>query len=341
MRDVVSLEVQDLSAVGEARRLTRALARAEGFSEVGEGHAAIVATEMATNLIKHAGGGELFLRTVQCCGVGGLELLAVDSGAGMADIAWCQRDGVSSTKTAGTGLGAIWRLSHVADVVSWPDRGTAIMARLWAKSCPACPDQRPYTVGAVCRALHAEEPCGDAWAVEQDGDRAVVLVVDGLGHGLDAAIAAQRALEVFAVHWALSPQELMERLHAALRGTRGAAALAVTLDRVRGEARVCGVGNVMGRVVRGDADLSMVSWPGIVGYQASRVREEILPLGPEDWVILATDGLRTEWDWRRYPGIMGHHPSLMAGVLFRDFFRQRDDATVVVLRPVLGSGWVL
>jgi anti-sigma regulatory factor (Ser/Thr protein kinase) len=332
MRDILYLDIQESSAVGEIRRHACALARSLGFSEIQIGQVAIVVTELGTNLLKHAGGGEILARSLECHGIRGIEIVAVDSGPGMEDIAHCRKDGVSTVHTAGTGLGAVERLAHMMDIVSWPGRGTAVMARLWQQEVPSCP-KRPFLVGAVCLPMHPDEPCGDAWAVEQEGGRAVVLVVDGLGHGLDAAQAAHAALDVFAEHWRRSPAEVMARLHGGLRVTRGAAALVVELNRGSGQARACGMGNIFGRIIGATGERTIVSWPGIVGFQAPRLREEVLPMGPDDVVVLASDGIRTHMDLDAYPGIWQHHPSLAAAILFRDFSRRRDDTTVVVLQP--------
>src|SRR5690349_18158883 len=107
MRNQLLFTVSETSQVGEARRKTIDLAKGLGFDEAGTEKAAIVITEMATNLVKHAGGGSLLVQVVKQDGIYGLELLALDKGRGMANVAECLRDGYSTSGSQGQGLGAI------------------------------------------------------------------------------------------------------------------------------------------------------------------------------------------------------------------------------------------
>src|SRR5262249_13366746 len=127
----------------------------------------------------------------------GLEILALDRGPGMADVGRCLRDGFSTAGTPGGGLGAMSRLSSMFDIYSQPGAGTAVLCRLWAAAgVPAGRGPR-FQVGAVSVPKSGETVCGDAWWAEPDGPRVRVLVADGLGHGVEAARAAQEAVRVF------------------------------------------------------------------------------------------------------------------------------------------------
>src|SRR5688572_12749729 len=119
MSDVVRLPVTDPSQVGEARRRAAALAQRLGFDDTDAGKVAIVVTEAANNLVKHARDGEILLHPLEQDGTAGLEVLALDKGPGL-DLSRCLRDGFSTGGTPGTGLGAIARLSAVFDVHSSP-----------------------------------------------------------------------------------------------------------------------------------------------------------------------------------------------------------------------------
>ena len=124
-----SIPIADSSAVAHARREVAALATARGFDADDVGRAALVTTEMCGNLLKHAGGGELLVQSIDSQ-PSGIELLALDKGPGMADVAVCLRDGYSTGGSPGTGLGAIERLSQSFDIYSQPGRGTVVFARL-------------------------------------------------------------------------------------------------------------------------------------------------------------------------------------------------------------------
>src|SRR6202012_3364387 len=90
----------------------------------------IIATELSTNLIKHGSGGEILVGAYEDNESQGIEVLALDKGAGMSNVAACLEDGYSSAGTAGHGLGAVIRQSHFVDIGSWPGIGTAVLARV-------------------------------------------------------------------------------------------------------------------------------------------------------------------------------------------------------------------
>jgi hypothetical protein len=188
--------------------------------------------------------------------------------------------------------------------------------------------------GVVNLPLPGEEVCGDAWGVVDDAGRTLVLVVDGLGHGLYAAEAAHAAVRVFHAEAALGPAGIIRAAHEALRGTRGAAMAVARLDSRRREILYCGVGNIAGTLVKPGVgrSLSMVSLNGTVGHTVRKVQEFVYPWDEGALVVMNSDGLASHWQLGRYPGLTARDPSLMAGVLYRDSARGRDDVTVLVVR---------
>lgn len=332
-----ALPIADASQVGEARRAATALAGRLGFDETERGKAALIATEAATNLLKHAGGGLLILRGLECGRLGGLEVLALDKGPGMADVGRCLADGFSTAGSPGHGLGAIGRLASTFDLDSHVGAGTALLARLWP---PATHGHRPpssgaaSTLGAVSVPYPGEQECGDAWASRERDGRTLLLVVDGLGHGPQAAEAARVAVRVFQERGEQGPEELVRAAHDALRSTRGAALAVAETDPDRGQVRFCGLGNISGTIVPPDGGRtqSLMSHNGTAGHEMRKVQGFTQPWPAGASLVLHSDGLSTHWRLDRYPGLATRHPSLIAGVLYRDFNRGRDDATVVVVR---------
>lgn len=319
--------------VADARRRAVALAQSGGFSETDAGRVAIVATELATNLKKHGGGGEILAALFADETGSGLELVALDRGPGMADVAACQEDGYSSAGSAGQGFGAIRRLSDAMAVASWPGLGTGVAVRL-------VPSPRPRrfgwpSVGAVSIALAGEEVCGDAWAARQGSDGlAEVLVADGLGHGTGAATAALEAVRVFrGAAEGTPPRRLLEDTHQALKATRGAAVATARIDREAGRVVFCGLGNVAGVLVRPTGVRRLVSHNGTAGVALHRLAEFTEPFGDGDRLVLHSDGLATSWSLDRYPGLVDVPPLLVAALLYRDHARRRDDVTVLVAGP--------
>jgi len=325
----VRVPVQDESQVGEARRTALRLAADLGFGETEAGRLGIVATEAAGNLARHGGGGELLLR-----GIGGpapaVELLALDRGPGMADVDRAFEDGHSTGGTPGTGLGAIRRLSAACELYSRPGGGTALMARVGAGGPTG--SVPPVELGVVSLPREDEAMCGDGWAASVRDGRFCALVADGLGHGPYAARASAEAVRVFSEQADCRPRDLLETVHGALRATRGAAVAVAEIDVGRRVMTFAGVGNIAGVVVAGGSSRSAVSIGGIVGYERRPVREFHYPWPGGAVLVMHSDGLQSQWRLDAYPGLEQCHPALVAGVLYRDHARGRDDVTVLALR---------
>lgn len=322
------LSVPDASAAGDVRRFAQDAAAGLGFDETRTGQAAIVATELVTNLARHAGGGEIVVRTDKNAGHGYLELLALDRGPGMRDVTRCLEDGFSTAGGPGNGLGAIRRLSDEFDIHSLPGVGTAVLARFTA----AKREPSPFRFGALSLPYPGETACGDAWLVGRGPDRWTVAVIDGLGHGVDAALAAAEAVRTLSANDGRGPVNALELGHLALRPTRGAAVAMAELDVASRRIHYAGVGNIVGATAAEGTLKRLVSFDGTLGHEAPKIQDFAYVLEPGQALIMHSDGLRSQWKLDRYPGILSRDPFLVAGVLYRDNFKGNDDATVVVLR---------
>lgn len=329
--------VVETSQVGEARRLAVWLARRQDFDETDTGRVAIVAGEMASNLVKHATDGKFLVRPLEQVGINGLELLALDRGPGMANVTQCLQDGYSTTGSAGNGLGAISRMSALFDIYSLPGAGTALLAQLWAKPLPSSPPSHPLRIGAVSLAKPGQEVNGDNWAVDQHPGRALILVADGLGHGPLAATASGEAVRLFRENRQLDPATLIQIIHPALLSSRGAAVAVAEVNPAQQQVHFAGVGNISGAIATNGRYQGLVSHHGIVGYEMRKVQQFSYALPAGALLVLHSDGLLTRWNLDRYPGLVQKHPSLIAGLLYRDFRRETDDITVIVARFVDGG----
>ncbi len=325
------VEVADSSQVSVARRAAADAAEARGFDEENTGRVALVATELATNLIKHASRGEIVIGTYDDASGSGIELLSLDRGEGIADLGRAFEDGVSTAGSPGNGLGAIRRQADQLNVFTRPNLGTAIAARI-GNGRHSKVNGDPV-LGAIAMPLRGESVCGDGWAFARSAKGPSLAVADGSGHGPAASAAAQAALRTFENCIDEDCTEILARMHRELAPTRGAA---VAIARVDGQARVVrfvGVGNIGGAIVAPDGGVRrMVSHNGTVGHVAPRIREFSYPWADGSVVLMHSDGLSAKWDFTAYPGLAASHPSLIAGILFRDFRRKNDDATVVALR---------
>ncbi len=328
--------VDDPAQIGAVRRGAEGIGRRLDFGQQRMGEAAIVAAELASNLLRHAREGSLQLRVCRDGGRAGLEFLAVDAGPGMPNMARSKEDGYSTAGTLGIGLGAVQRLANSVDAYSAAGSGTVTVARLW-RTAP--PDEHEGdraavpAVGGVTRPMTGEDVCGDAvaWRRYPDG-RHQVMAVDGLGHGPLAAVAAQAAVRAFDHLSGRAPAQVLRELHGALSHTRGAAVLVADLDPA-GRLRWCGIGNIAGTVAAPTARRGLVSIPGIVGHQARAFREFESDLPAEGALVLHSDGVHPRWDLSAYPGLLRRDPLVIAGMVLRDAGVRRDDASVLVVRP--------
>jgi anti-sigma regulatory factor (Ser/Thr protein kinase) len=326
--------VTEASQVGEARRRATELAEQSGFDGPGAARVALVVAELAGNLAKHARDGELLVRPLKRAGVAGIEVLALDRGPGMADVERCLSDGYSTAGSPGTGLGAVARLAESLDIFSNPQVGTALLARLWSRPVAPAGVAEPLVVAAVCVPKSGESECGDAWVVEPAGSRgATFLVADGLGHGPGAAAAARQAAAFFRANVGLGSVGILRSMHLALRSTRGAAVAVAEIDLEARLVRFAGVGNISGIVLSEDGGTrSVLSHNGTVGHVLNKLQEFVYPFPQGALLVLYSDGLGTRWDLATYPGLAARDPGLIAGVLYRDFKRGRDDVTVLAVR---------
>ncbi|TXG02335.1 ATP-binding SpoIIE family protein phosphatase [Massilia arenae] len=327
--------VSHASDVAAVRRAGQKVADSLGFNETRAGQLALIITEAATNILKHAGEGEIHVGPAQSPSGIGVDVLALDKGPGIADLASSLVDGVSTAGTAGTGLGALHRLSDEFDVYSTPGEGSVFFMRLW-RDVPG-PTPCGVEVGALWTPIRGEEACGDGWAVACEASGATLLAADGLGHGPDAARAANAAIGALERRGPVGASEMMHLAHEALRPTRGAALAAARIDFDADELRFAGVGNI-GAVAFDQTRRALVSHNGIVGHNMRKVQEFAVPFGPGALCVLHSDGIETRWDLDKYPGLQGRSPALIAAVLMRDYIRGRDDAMVLVVRRLAGAG---
>lgn len=318
----------DESQIGSARRQAAAMASTLDFDELHCAQLGIAVTEAARNLLSHGGGGELLLTPWSVGASAGMDVLALDLGAGIADIALAMQDGYSTGTTPGTGLGALARLASDFQIYSRPGGGTAILARILRSASTERPALR---MGAVRLPFATETVSGDGWAALVEPGRSVYCMADGLGHGQAASLAQEAAMAAFARTAHQSTIEMLLAMHAALRPTRGAAVAVAAIDVEHSVLRYTGSGNISAQIVLGDKARSLVSMNGTAGHSMGTPQEFSYPFETGSLLVMHSDGLGTRWSLADYPGLVMRHPALIAGVLFRDFSRRRDDATVLVV----------
>jgi anti-sigma regulatory factor (Ser/Thr protein kinase) len=332
-----ALKVEDPSQVAEVRRVARDAAHRAGFAPLRVENIALVVTEMSTNLLKHAGGGYLLLQIMWGPEPVSMQVVALDKGPGIGNIQQCLSDGYTTVGTAGTGLGAIQRLSSRFDIYSAPGAGAAILACVDAEArrSGGAEGGSRVRIGGVQAPKPGEELCGDVWSQVRSPGAAKLLVADGLGHGPDAASAASVAAAAFQANPDAPPQVMVDLIHRALRSTRGAAIAVAEMDICRGVVTFAGLGNVAGVIFSpSQGSRHLLSSNGTAGHEMRNVHSFSYDFPDDGVLVMHSDGLNTRWDLARYPGILSRDTELIAGVLYRDFTRGNDDATAVVMKLV-------
>lgn len=184
------------------------------------------------------------------------------------------------------------------------------------------------------RAIAGERRSGDAALVCAQGEAILVAVVDGLGHGEEAAAAAGVAIRTLQEQRGQPVDRLFQRCHERLLPTRGAAIALAILEPLTATVTWSGVGNVEGLLV-GAADRGprrkqyLTNRSGVVGYRLPAVRASVVRIRSGDLLIFATDGI----DERFVAGeIPGGSPERVARAILEGHGKTTDDALVLVLR---------
>ncbi|MEJ5060234.1 MULTISPECIES: ATP-binding protein [unclassified Pseudomonas] len=319
------LVIEDSSQVGHARRTAQRLAEQHGFDTTDSGRVALVATELASNILKHASRGELHLRVLPRASGYGIEMLAIDRANGF-DLQACLADGFSTGGTQGIGLGAVSRQTEVFDVYA-DSRGAVLLTRLYPKADKAA-DRR---IGVSQHSLHHDPACGDVWHLAFDGAHISALVIDGLGHGEEAEHAARAGEKAFALMPFASPLLVLEDVHQAMIGTRGGALAIAQFDAAGDTLKFVGIGNIGACLIAPDKSRGLASHPGIVGGQYRKAQPFDYAQVNGQLLIMYSDGLQSRWNLQDYPGLVHRHPAVIAAILHRDFCRGRDDVSVLVI----------
>ena len=194
------------------------------------------------------------------------------------------------------------------------------------------PERPPIEWGAAGSALEVES--GDLHVIVPFADGALVALLDGLGHGPEAAAASAAAVPILQTFGGVSLLTLMEQCHEALRKTRGVVMTLAAFDARNATMSWTGVGNVDGVLLRADADHDKRSEAialrgGVVGYRLPPLKEHALPVSRGDTLIMATDGIRSGFT----AGLSVQHgvQEIAESILAR-FAKGTDDAHVVVAR---------
>lgn len=327
-----TLDVFHPAEVALARRAVRELAVVIGFDARGCEEAALVAGELAANLVRHAGGGCLMLAPLAVAGRRGLQIESVDQGPGIANIDEALTDGFSTAGSLGNGLGAVNRLMDEFEISSRLGRGTRILCRKWVRSDQPGRWPCPLDIGVATRPKPGYDQNGDDYVITQGAGSTLVGVIDGLGHGEPAHLAAVAARQ-FVLSHSDQPLDLIFRgAGFACRGTRGCVMALARFDGERGKMTFASVGNIEARVIGSPVPCPFVVYRGVIGLNAPAPRVTEQDWNPESILVLFSDGLTTHWCGSDFFDQSDQPAERIAQDMLRRLAKPNDDATLLIVK---------
>lgn len=329
--EIYKVKIRNRSNIIEGKMHIVKVLKNHEYSKVEIEKIIIVYTELASNIIFHAKAkGMMIIKSLKTAiKFYGMEIIAIDSGKGMNNYRQYMTDQYSTKKSLGIGLGAVKRLSSYYDVFSQKDCGTIIMAQFFREEALS---HTKIDFSGVCLPLNNSEFCGDHWSIKMYDHKLFLILVDGLGHGEDAAKAADVALEVFNEYDYKDVEMYLDNINLELFQTRGAAVSIAELDLVNNLVRYTGLGNIQGRIMA-KKRRNLVSKNGTGGNfrRGYLVKEYDFP--EKSTIIMASDGI-SSYSLGKYHGLLHKHPSIISAVIFRDYSRAYDDASILVVKRI-------
>lgn len=330
-----SYHIEERSFVAYIKREIHNQVARSKFDETTAGKIDIIVSEITSNLVKHAGGGELLYRILDVDENDSVfEILSIDKGPGIADTARMMKDGVSTTSTLGHGLGAINRLSTQAQLYSIPGWGTILYSAVRTKADEKFPVKSfELEVRGLCVNKPKEHVCGDGYRIKRNETETIIFFGDGLGHGERAKEAVDRAGDFFFESNETEPVEILRRMHEGVRKTRGLVATIAVCSRKTNEWKICGIGNILTRVYAGLQYKNYMSYNGTVGLtMPTSMNSSVFAVEKNQYLVMCSDGIQTRWELGKYASIFKYDTTVLAAAIYKDYSRGNDDASVLIAK---------
>jgi anti-sigma regulatory factor (Ser/Thr protein kinase) len=327
-----SSSTQDESSLVLLRSKLFAITNRLGIPDHKRENIMLVAAELGTNNIKHAGGRGLIQLWQQPGPV--LDILSLDYGPGIDDMDRAEQDGYSTSNTFGKGLGAIRRLSDesyfytqhrsASQIPKWS--GTVFLARFHVGQGRT--KMLGNDIGIFSRSLSDTRHNGDRIYLQKKDSRLCWLHLDGLGHGAEAQNATANLGKHVEHHTDIGA--ILDEVDRQLVSTRGAVAAICEIDTVRHGYQLHGVGDMHARIYEQDEMQHFGFAPGILGREHRATSPVRGKLGKRAVVVTASDGIRRNWDTGNFVGLFNQHPQLIAYTLGNIMGRISDDQSICV-----------
>ena len=317
----------------EAQAAARETATNVGFDpQIGE-EIVLVVTELATNLVRHAGAGDLLFQPLAESGRAGIQIESRDRGPGIGNVERAFTDGYSTASGPGYGLGAVNRLMDELDIAPSSEDGIGahITCRRWVRETDTASVLNSFEIGVASRPHPLMPVNGDSFVVRQWGQKALVAVIDGLGHGPYAHHAAEKARQYVESHFDAPLSSIFLGVSRACLATRGVVMAAALFDGAREKFSFASLGNVETRIFQSSDGHKLPVARGILGYTNKLPTVNQYPWDRHSVFVMHSDGLLDHWHWEDF-AFANEPPSLIAQRLLSTLARKEDDATVIVVK---------
>ncbi|MCL4531982.1 MAG: ATP-binding protein [Actinobacteria bacterium] len=313
------------------RQVAGSMASRIGFEERAVEEIILVVSELATNLVKHAGGGVLTLTPLSS--PDGIEIESLDGGPGIPLPGPAIADGFSTAGSLGYGLGTVNRLMDNLEITTPPNgRGARLVCRRAVRPDGGTAGPFPLTFGVASRPYPGMAVNGDAFVIKRRGHTALAGIIDGLGHGQAAHLAAETARQYVETHFEQPLDALFRGTALACGSTRGVVMALARFDCDSWKLTFASVGNVEARVFGSSQSMGLMVRRGVIGLNAPSPIVTEHPWQASFTMVLHSDGLRTHWRWEDFPNPEGRSAEIIARDLLKALAKENDDATVMVVR---------
>ncbi len=327
-----TLDIRHPGDIMLAQGAARELARDIRFSETECEQIALAASELASNLVRHANGGTLRVAAVADGPRKGVALETCDEGPGIAHPDRALTDGFSTAGGLGTGLGTVHRIMDELDFSSRPAGGLKVSCCRWMRPSTRPVFPRQLTFGVATRARRHEVQNGDAFVLRVWADAALAGVIDGLGHGEHAEHAAHAARAYVEDHFDQPLRRLFEGVAVVCKRTRGVVMALARFDLQGGRIQIASIGNVEVRLFGGPRPTNIIVRRGILGVNAPGAVVTSHDWSDDTILVMHSDGLHTHWTLNDLPRVVWAVPAEAAQALLTAQGKDDDDATAVVVR---------
>lgn len=317
----------------DAAECARQFALRLGFSHSESDEIALAVTELASNVLEHAGSGQIHLKSLQTERSVALQVVCEDNGPGLRDSERAMTDGYSTAGSLGAGLGAVNRLMDTLEFFARPEGGLRIVCERWPRPKTGNFFPRRLEFGAATRSCRLMRENGDTFVIQQWEDHALAGVIDGLGHGHFAQRASQAARQYLEHHFDQPLDNLFRGVGRACRATRGVVMALARFDLSGARFDLATIGNVEVRLLGQETPFKPAIRRGVVGHSSAPAPVTTAhPWTGTNVLIIHSDGINSRWHSDQIGDLSSRSAAELARGLVERFGRIDDDATVLVAR---------